>query len=588
VTLALAGCNGNGGSIPNVQPALGGGAASVRERVKAHVHIFVPRAPRHAHGRQLRPFFVATSTAGVSIAVYRHGSGTPESTTNVPIGPTSTLCQAVTGGRSCTVPAPAPVGSDDFVIKTYDGYPVGGSFSGSHQLAVGKTTATIAKGRDNFLYLTLGGVVAKSLVALASPAIPAIDNNSQTVTVNALDADVNTIIGGWYDADGNPVTMTLSTPSISPVVLHFSTTTVSFNANTSTMTYTSSQASSTQIKLGIVVSVNATPSNGTTVGFATLTMAAPSITEFPVATAFSYPTGIVVGPDNAIWFAECLGNKIGRITTSATAGTQPQEFSTGMHANANPTTLAVAPDDHKIWFTENSNSSVASIDPTTDTINEYATKTASSSPYGITAGPDGNMWFTENALSNIGKFNATAEDNGVGMIQEYPTKTSGGPERIAAGPDGKLWFTEQASPPNDVIGTIKTDGTGANDYALPANSIGDGSITTGPDGALWFSEGNQNSGEAIGRITTGGSVTIPLTFPHSPYTSPQGIVTGPDGALWFVESCANKIGRIDPSTHGLVEFTVTGSNLQLWDIVKGPDGALWFTENAGNKIGKLQ
>src|SRR6266481_945342 len=38
------------------------------------------------------------------------------------------------------------------------------------------------------------------------------------------------------------------------------------------------------------------------------------ITEFPVTTASSMPTGITVGPDNALWFTEYSGNNIGRIT----------------------------------------------------------------------------------------------------------------------------------------------------------------------------------------------------------------------------------------------------------------------------------
>ena len=78
------------------------------------------------------------------------------------------------------------------------------------------------------------------------------------------------------------------------------------------------------------------------------------IREFPLPTAGSGPEGITAGPDGNLWFAELLGNKIGRITTAGA-------------------------------------------------ITEFTVPTASSEPLGITAGPDGNLWFTEIGGNKIGQ-----------------------------------------------------------------------------------------------------------------------------------------------------------------------------------------
>src|ERR1700733_6051644 len=45
---------------------------------------------------------------------------------------------------------------------------------------------------------------------------------------------------------------------------------------------------------------------------------AGAITEYPIPTPSSQPTGITSGPDGAVWFTEDSGNKIGRIATSGT------------------------------------------------------------------------------------------------------------------------------------------------------------------------------------------------------------------------------------------------------------------------------
>ena len=59
----------------------------------------------------------------------------------------------------------------------------------------------------------------------------------------------------------------------------------------------------------------------------------------------------------------------------------------------------------------------------------------------------------------------------------------------------------------------------------------------------------------------------------------MGITSGPDGNLWFTEFGTDKIGKINPSTDAITEY----SNRDLDDaepdeITVGPDGNLWFTE----------
>jgi hypothetical protein len=79
------------------------------------------------------------------------------------------------------------------------------------------------------------------------------------------------------------------------------------------------------------------------------------ITEFPLPTSGSAPVGIASGADGNLWFAEEIGNQIGRITTAGT-------------------------------------------------ITEFPVPTSGTLPLYITSGPDGNLWFTEQgSAGKIGK-----------------------------------------------------------------------------------------------------------------------------------------------------------------------------------------
>ena len=102
------------------------------------------------------------------------------------------------------------------MVTTYDAAPSGGSFGGAKQLAVRFHNAQRTHGKTNTIGLTLGGVVATAGVTLTNASIPVIDTASQSITISAKDADGNTIVGGWFDATGNAVTMNLSSnaPSV--------------------------------------------------------------------------------------------------------------------------------------------------------------------------------------------------------------------------------------------------------------------------------------------------------------------------------------------------------------------------------------
>jgi streptogramin lyase len=150
---------------------------------------------------------------------------------------------------------------------------------------------------------------------------------------------------------------------------------------------------------------------------------AQTITEYPIPTANSSPSGITVGPDGALWFTEASGNNIGRIST---AGIVTDEFPIPT-TNSSPSGITAGPDG-ALWFTEfNSTSNGIGRITTAGVITEPS---AGFRIFGITAGPDGALWFTEN--STIGRMTTAGE------ITQFPLPYGHGPNSITVGPDGAL------------------------------------------------------------------------------------------------------------------------------------------------------
>ncbi len=233
---------------------------------------------------------------------------------------------------------------------------------------------------------------------------------------------------------------------------------------------------------------------------------------------------------------------------------------------SSPWGITAGPDGN-LWFTEAAGNKIGRISPS-GTITQFPLPTSDSWPDGITAGPDGNLWFTEFDGHKIGRISPS------GTISEFPLPTSGSkPRSITAGPDGNLWFTDT---PGDKIGRISPSGM-ISEFPL-ASKGGPWGITAGPDGNLWFTE---MIGDKIGRISPSGTIS---EFPLPTSSFPEGITAGPDGNLWFTEY-ESKIGRISPSGT-ITQFPLPTSGSESGGITAGPDGNLWFTEQYG-KIGRI-
>jgi virginiamycin B lyase len=307
--------------------------------------------------------------------------------------------------------------------------------------------------------------------------------------------------------------------------------------------------------------------------------APPTISEFLLPTAGSYPNSIAPGPDGNLWFAEIGSAKIGKFST---AGTLVNEFALTMA----PGRVTAGPDGN-IWFTEfdpsTHNSAIGKM-TTGGTLTQFTVPTAGAHALGIAAGPDGNLWFTEEDANKIGRITTS------GTITEFTGMTS--PRDIVAGPDGNLWFTEynyqSTNPSPRKIGRITTGGT-VTEFTIGADStMQPASITVGPDGKIWFTEFDPNGVVTtvdIGTSTTSGSITL-YTAGLSAGSQPDSIRTAADGNLWFTENTKGKIGRAT-RTGTINEFS-SGLSGDPLGLCLGPDGKLWFTEFSGNAIGSVK
>src|SRR6185312_922997 len=141
------------------------------------------------------------------------------------------------------------------------------------------------------------------------------------------------------------------------------------------------------------------------------------ISEFPLASRTSGPSGITTGPDGAMWFAECYGPGIGRIPTNATPGSSAQihEYSIP-DPGSGPGGIVTGP-DRALWFGDYRDHYIGRI-TTSGTVNTYSSGiTPGATPWNLAVGTDRAIWFTDFNNSSIGRITTGAAPT----IAEYPT-----------------------------------------------------------------------------------------------------------------------------------------------------------------------
>jgi streptogramin lyase len=171
----------------------------------------------------------------------------------------------------------------------------------------------------------------------------------------------------------------------------------------------------------------------TTSGSLTAPFAIPSANANPV----TFPTGgIVLGPDNNMWFCEYNTAKIGRFNTATV--TVDREFP--LSAGANPTAIVLGLDG-ALWFTEN-NAAAPKLGRLTPSgvLNEYPL-TGAKSATGLAVNALGDFDVVDSTANAIGQFDPNSLS-----YTEYPIKTAAsGAQWITIGPDNRMYFTETAA-----------------------------------------------------------------------------------------------------------------------------------------------
>jgi len=332
---------------------------------------------------------------------------------------------------------------------------------------------------------------------------------------------------------------------------------------------------------------------------------------------------------NQIIFAGAiLGLRIALASRAATPATEASELKVTIREWDVPTKGAHPHDpavgkDGALWFTEQMQNKIGSVDPKTGAFQEYNLKVQDSGPHGLVADRDGNIWFTGNFKGYIGKL-----DPRTGTVTEYkiPDPQGEDPHTVVFDSHGLLWFTLQVA---NMVGKLDP-GTGKIDlkhvptadshpYGIAINSKGlpifcefgtnkmakidpaTMEITEYalPEGArprrmaidasdrVYFTD---FAGGRLGRLELGSRAVKMWASPGGAKSAPYGIAITPDGMVWYSESGVkpNTIIQFDPQTEQFARTSIPSGGGTVRNMAATSDGRVYIACSGVNKVGVVE
>jgi virginiamycin B lyase len=300
-----------------------------------------------------------------------------------------------------------------------------------------------------------------------------------------------------------------------------------------------------------------------------------TIREWDVPTKGAHPHDPAVGPDGSLWFTEQMQNKIGSLDlkTGAFKEYKLKIEDSGPHG-------LVADRDGNIWFTGNFKGYIGKLDPRTGTVTEFKIPDArAADPHTAVFDSQGLLWFTLQVANMVGRLDPRS-----GKIDlKNPPTVNSHPYGIAINSKGVPIFCEFAT---NKIAKLDAKTMEITEYTLPQGARPRRIAIDASDRVYFtdFSEGH------LGRLELTSGVVKMWASPGGAQSAPYGIAITPDGMVWYSESGMkpNTIIRFDPRTEDFARAIIPSGGGTVRNMAATSDGRVYIACSGVNKVGVVE
>jgi virginiamycin B lyase len=295
---------------------------------------------------------------------------------------------------------------------------------------------------------------------------------------------------------------------------------------------------------------------------------------------FTFPTGITVAPDGAVWVASTLADQLVRVEPGSARSTVVK-----LPLRSHPVGLA-ADARGRIWFAGSGVGLVGRHTPGLARATEFPPASLLGEPLGpafvaaVALDPrGGNAWFTVGPAAMVATVPIAAPDGRRSAVAREVILGPGPsrPEGLAVDPDGAVWVAEMAA---DALVRIAAGGE-IRRVPLPAGSRPRG-VAVGPDGDVWVTLFGSHR---LMRVKRASGDTQSWPMPSGARSNPWAIAVDPAGGVWSSEFTANTVTCFDPARSRFAMWSVPTDAAGVRALAIDATGRAWFVGSTSGRLG---
>jgi virginiamycin B lyase len=305
----------------------------------------------------------------------------------------------------------------------------------------------------------------------------------------------------------------------------------------------------------------------------------PQITELSDLT-FTFPTGVTVAPDEAVWVASTLADQLVRVDPRSGRSTVVR-----LPLRSHPAGLA-ADAQGRIWFAASGAGLLGRLTPGAARAAEFPPASVLRQPIAlpfvaaVALDPRGvNAWFTVGPEAVVATVPIASEQARRGAVAREITlgPQQSRPESLAVAGDGTVWVAELAA---DALTRIGADG-GIRRVPLPAGSRPRG-VAIAPDGSVWATLFGSHR---LLRVDPASGETRSWSMPSGARSNPWAIAVDAAGGVWTSEYTANTITCFDPQQSRFAMWSVPTRTAGVRALAVDASGRTWFVGSTSGRLG---
>lgn len=251
--------------------------------------------------------------------------------------------------------------------------------------------------------------------------------------------------------------------------------------------------------------------------------------------------------------------------------------------------MTVGPDG-TVWAGDYTRDLLYKLEPRTGEVTSYPYPVKGSGAHTLNPDKDGNIWTTLQLADMVARFNPSDEEWSVygGLSSGSLVHTFAVDEynNVFFDESGGLWVTEFG---RRHLASVNPGNRQVNEVALPKADIPGYAYVPSPygiaynkgDGHVWYSQIGAN---VIGKIDPGSGEVTQYTMPEE-WMGPRRLKAAPDGRIWIPFFSTAEIAVFDPETERLQRYDLPHPGDTPYAlVVDGATGIVWVCGTSSNTI----